>query len=142
MVSSRFAAFCALLVLGACGKNIKTKAEVQAAIMHRLQTSSGLDLNALDVATTDVVFERNRAYATVSFHPKDDPALNHGMLMKYTLEDRDGKWVVVNVTGAHAGGMSGDHAQLPPGHPPLDGLPDAETPHSNGSANSAGGHRP
>jgi hypothetical protein len=73
-----------------------------------------------------VTFENNLAYATVSFHPKDDPSLKSGMAMKYTLEARDGKWVVTKV-GDSAGhsmsnpmqGASGD-STLPPGHPSLD----------------------
>ncbi len=47
--------------------------------------------------------------------------------MKYTLEDRDGKWVVVNVGDSQGNGIPG-HAsagtdQLPPGHPPIGSLP-------------------
>ena len=45
----------------------------------------------MDVSTSQLTFEKNVAYATVSFHPKDDPNLKNGMTMKYTLEARDGK---------------------------------------------------
>ena len=62
-----------LLVLAACGNDMKTKEKVQAAILERLQARSGLDLKSMDVATTNVSFEGNLAHATVRFRPKDDP---------------------------------------------------------------------
>ena len=123
-----------LLVLAACGNDLKTKEKVQAAILDRLQSHSGLDLKSMDVSTTDVSFESNLAYATVSFHPKGDPNLKNGMTMKYTLEARDGKWVVTKV-GDSAGhsmanpmqGGSGDN--LPAGHPSLNQGASPANPH-------------
>ncbi|MBV9154976.1 MAG: hypothetical protein JO097_01850 [Acidobacteriaceae bacterium] len=114
----------AAVLFAGCGKDIRSKEKIQEAIINRLQSRSGLDLKSLDVTTTSVSFEKNMAYATVAFHPKDDPRVNSGMVMKYTLENRDGKWVVVNVGGAPGHGAM-DHApsggdQLPPGHPPID----------------------
>jgi hypothetical protein len=98
---------------------------VQEAILHRLQASTGLDLKSLDVTTTSVSFDKNLAYATVAFHPKNDPSLTSGMTMKYTLEQRDGKWAVVNVADSQGHGLAGHSAsgtsELPPGHPPIDG---------------------
>jgi hypothetical protein len=110
-----------IVTLTGCSDRLRTKDEVQKAIVNRLETRSGLDLKQLDVTTTSVSFEKNKAYATVAFHPKNDPAVNSGMTMKYTLEEQGGKWVVVNVgdTQGHGmpghGGMSG--GSLPPGHP-------------------------
>jgi hypothetical protein len=98
---------------------------VQAAILHRLQASSGLDLKSLDVTTTSVTFDRNLAYATVAFHPKNDPSIVNGMTMKYTLQNRDGKWAVVGVADSQGHGLAGHTAaaaqELPPGHPSIDG---------------------
>jgi hypothetical protein len=98
---------------------------VQEAILHRLQASTGLDLKSLDVTTTSVSFDKNLAYATVAFHPKDDSSITSAMTMKYTLEERDGKWVVVNVADSQGHGLDGHGAsgarQLPAGHPPIDG---------------------
>ena len=102
---------------------------MQEAILQRLQSSSGLDLKGLDVTTTAVNFDKNLAYATVAFHPKGDPNVNGGMTMKYTLEERDAKWVVVKVGDSQGRGLSGhgtgghgDAApgSLPAGHPSLD----------------------
>lgn len=112
----------ALACLSACGPGIHTKDKVQQAIVNRLQTRSGLDVNGLDVTTTEVSFQKNMAYATVSIHPKTDPSIQ-GMVMKYTLEDRDGKWVVVNVADSQGHGMAGHSSatgqELPPGHPAI-----------------------
>jgi hypothetical protein len=76
------------------------------------------------------------AYATVAFHPKSDPSVNGGMVMKYTLEGRDGKWVVVNVADSQGHGMTGHSAaggdQLPPGHPPITGNPHEAQQGANG----------
>ena len=113
----------AVLLLAACGSSMKSKQKVQDAIISRLQSRSGLDLNSLDVTTTSVSFDKNLAYATVAFHPKGDTRVDSSMVMKYTLEQRDGKWVVVNVSDSQGHGMPGSHpsgsGQLPPGHPPV-----------------------
>jgi hypothetical protein len=118
----------ATLVLAGCGSGLRSKEKVQQAIVERLQTRSGLDLNALDVTTTSVSFEKNLAYATVAFHPKGDSRVNSGMVMKYTLENRDNKWVVVKVgdSEGHTGGMGRGADQLPPGHPAVGAM----DPHS------------
>ena len=65
------------------------------------------------------------AYATVSIHPKGDRSIQ-SMVMKYTLEDRDGKWVVTNVADSQGHGMPGNPSAnsgqaLPPGHPAING---------------------
>lgn len=128
----------ALFFLVSCGPGIRTKDKVQQAIINRLQTRSGLDVNGLDITTTAVTFEKNMAYATVSIHPKSDPSIQ-SMLMKYTLEARDGKWVVTNVADSQGHGMAGHVAAssdqaLPPGHPPIqDGMHDVATPTPGGT---------
>jgi hypothetical protein len=108
-----------LAFLTACGKDIRTKDDVQQAIIARLQARSGLDLKEIDVTTTSVSFDQNMAYATVAFHPKGDADIHSGMVMKYTLQQRDGKWTVLKVggSGLHEGSTGG---ALPPGHPQVD----------------------
>jgi hypothetical protein len=130
-----------LLLLAGCGRDIKSKEKVQEAILQRLQARSGLDLNSLDVTTTSVSFEKNLAYASVAFHPKGDSNVSSGMVMNYTLEDRNGKWVVVKVGGSQnhmgmsANGSGAD--RLPPGHPPIDAM----NPHGQPASESASGGR-
>lgn len=119
------------LLLAGCGENIKTKEKVQQAILRRLQNTSGLDLNALDFAVTSVTFDNNFAYATAAFHPKNDANLDSGMTMTYTLQDRNGKWVVVKVGDSQGHGPHGQAPgsadQLPPGHPAIG----SSDPHSS-----------
>lgn len=114
----------AIVLLTACEQNIKSKEKVQEAILNRLKTKSGLNVETLDVTTTAVSFDKNMAYATVSFHPKGDSRLNSGMVMTYTLENRGGKWAVVKVGDSHGRGLAGQAPtgakELPPGHPPVD----------------------
>lgn len=104
--------------------------------MQRLRTSTGLDVNSLDVTTTSVTFDKDKAFANVAFHPKGDPALDSGMTMRYTLEERSGKWVVVNVGDSQGHGLPGSAAagaaSLPPGHPPVDSaMPNGTQPMGN-----------
>ncbi len=135
----------AIVVLTGCRNELKTRDKVQQAILQRLQTSSGLDLKSLDVTTTSVTFDKNLAYATVSFHPKDDAAITNAMTMKYTLEDRDGKWVVVRVADSQGHGFTAHsdagRDQLPAGHPPIDSALPGDTT-SNPHAPSAGQRSP
>jgi len=149
MVSRRPATLLlAIVVLASCRNSTQNREQVQAAILHRLQASSGLDLKGLNVTTTSVTFDKNLAYATVAFHPKNDPTITNGMVMKYTLEDRDGKWVVLNVADSQGHGLSGHGnagaSQLPPGHPPVDGArpgqptPDPQVPSASGGGGPNG----
>ena len=124
-----------MVFLAACGQNINSKEKVQEAILNRLKTKSGLNLETLDVTTTAVSFDKNMAYATVSFHPKGDSRLNGGMAMTYTLENRGGKWAVVKVGDSHGRGLEGQAptgaGELPPGHPPVNSMdqPPTSDPH-------------
>jgi hypothetical protein len=118
----------AILLLTGCGSNINNKEKVQDAILERLKTHAGLDMDSLSMTTTAVRFESNKAYATVAFHQKGDTDVHGGMVMTYTLENRGGKWNVVNVgdssghNSLHGGGQApaAGGVQLPPGHPKLD----------------------
>ena len=111
-----------ILIVTGCADPLRSKDQVQKAIVERLQSRSGLDLQQLDVTTTSLSFDKNKAYATVAFHPKGTSAVNSGMTMKYTLEEQSGKWVVVKVGDQQGHGMPGHGGiggQLPPGHPQL-----------------------
>jgi len=115
---------------------MKTKEKVQAAILDRLQSHSGLDLKSMDVTTTNLSFDSNLAYATVAFHPKSDNSVSGGMTMKYTLEARGGKWVVVKVgdSSGHPAANSlpdgSGGSTLPPGHPSLNEGASPDSPQS------------
>ena len=118
--------------LTACRDDLKNRDNVRQAILSRLQDHSGLDLKNLDVNITALTFNKNTANATVFFHPKNDSKLDGGMTMKYTLTERDGKWVVANVADSQGHGMPGaspaDSTDLPPGHPALDSRNPSSSP--------------
>jgi hypothetical protein len=124
-----------LVLLAACGQNIRSKEKVEEAILNRLKVNSGLNLKELDVTTTGVSFDKNMAYATVAFHSKSDSSLNGGMVITYTLENRGGKWAVVKVGDSHGRSLSSPIPagtnELPPGHPPVDSMnaPAVSDPH-------------
>lgn len=129
LVVSRLAAAiaAAILLLSSCGSSIDSKEKVQEAILERLKTHAGLDMNSLSMTTTAVRFDKNKAYATVAFHQKGDTDVHGGMVMTYTLEKQNGKWNVIGVGDSTGHGLQnsgqpsapgGEH--LPPGHPPLD----------------------
>ena len=128
-----------VLTICGCGDRLHNKDLVQQAVLKRLQTRSGLDLNAVDVTTTSVTFDKNMAYAMVSFHPKGDPGVNSGLVMKYTLQERDGAWDVVSVGDSKGAPLSGHMGmgQMPAGHPGSDGLPAGHPPVDSGSQGSA-----
>jgi len=125
------------LLLTACRNDLKSRDNVRQAILSRLQDHSGLDLKNLDVNITALTFDKNKANATVFFHPKNDSKLDGGMTMKYTLTEQDGKWVVASVADSQGHGMAGGppagSTELPPGHPSLD----SRRPPSNPSSTPA-----
>ena len=116
-----FALLIAIVLLAGCNDSMHSKEKVQAAIIERLKSKTGLNVNDLDVNTTAVTFDKNMAYATVAIHPKGDATVSHGMSMKYTLENRDGKWTVAKLDspmpGAPMASHQGSADSLPPGHP-------------------------
>ncbi|MCL5742643.1 MAG: hypothetical protein M1541_01760 [Acidobacteria bacterium] len=122
---------------------MENKDAVRKAILDYLSGRTNLNVNSMNVDVTSVSFRKNEADAVVSFSPKSGPTAGQGMSMRYTLEAKDGRWVVKNRadsgsnphggTGAMGGGMGqnphggsmmppsgmgGSGAgTLPPGHP-------------------------
>lgn len=111
---------------------------MQAAILERLanqQKATGLDLQNMDVTTTNVTFDNNQAHATVAFHLKGDPNLTSGMTMQYTLQAENGKWVVTKVGNSSGHSMmnpmgGGTGTTLPPGHPSINQGASPANPHA------------
>jgi len=107
-------------MLAGCGSDIKTRERVQSDLKAHLE-KVGLDINRLDVSVTEVAFDKNLAHATVTFSPKGATNVHEGIMMHYTLEDKDGHWVVVGRADSQGHGMSGSsgNPNLPADHPPL-----------------------
>jgi hypothetical protein len=119
---------CALI---GCNRASQSQEAIRAGVIDYVATK--VNIGAMDVDVTSIAFKGNEADATVSFRAKGaDPA--SGLQMRYTLEQKAGKWVVKDK--AQAGGSphgaainpGGEPAsphvnpgagQLPAGHPPL-----------------------
>jgi hypothetical protein len=91
-----------------------------------------VNVGAMDVSVVSVDFKGAEAEATVAFKAKGSDARS-GLQMRYTLEQKSGKWVVKDK--AQAGGAphgaspgatpgasphTGGAGELPPGHPPME----------------------
>ncbi|MGA7414485.1 MAG: hypothetical protein WBW33_28710 [Bryobacteraceae bacterium] len=107
-------------ILAGCGSDIKTRDHVQSDLRTHLQ-KVGLDVDRLDVSVTAVAFDKNTAHATVTFSPKGAANVHDGITMNYTLEAKDGHWVVVGRADSQGHGMGGpsSNPNLPAGHPPM-----------------------
>lgn len=134
----KIALFAVLSLLAACKKDIQNKEAVQAGIVDYLkarQGQTGLNMDMMKVEVTSLLFSADgaEAQATVTFTPKAGGA---GMQMPYSLERKDGKWVVrarpegenphgggAGVGASPHGGAVGDNPQGG-AMPPLPPLPD------------------
>jgi hypothetical protein len=127
------------LALSSCqsAPNINTKEAVRKAVVDHLSARKGLDLdmNAMDLDIGEMSFKPDEAEAMVSFRPKGSQAA--AMSMKYSLVRDGAGWKVKpkapgapaaaeGAGGANPHGMAAPSpiapgAQMPPGHPPLEG---------------------
>ncbi|MDX2267473.1 MAG: hypothetical protein NW208_05160 [Bryobacter sp.] len=103
----RFAPILILALLCSCSKNIETKEAVQAAVMKRLTTVSGLNVDGMDVEIGNLTFKGKEAEAEIVFRAKG--SADTMLKMTYKLERNGEEWVVKSTSG----GMGG---QLPPSH--------------------------
>jgi hypothetical protein len=122
-----------LLTCFACGNKLQSREAVERGIRKGIQ-QRGLNLETMEVKVENVAFHDNKADATVGFFPKGGQ-LSQGLMMHYTLEQRDNEWVIVSRSQAdmqqHSGGMQmgapsqmgAPGGQLPPGHPSVSGTP-------------------
>lgn len=123
-----------LLATTACNRGTQNKDAVRQGLMEYLSNRPNLSMGGMTVDVTRVTFNGNQAEAVVSFTPKGGPAGN-GMSMRYTLEQKNGKWVVAgradsgqNPHGSAAmPGAANPHGGGMPGMPPAGGI-DTERP--------------
>ena len=101
-------AFLLLLGLTACHSG-QNKDAVRQAVLEHL-TQAGLNMPGMDVILNSVQFNGNQADASVTVTAKG-ASVAQGMQLKYHLEQKDSKWVVVGKedSSQHSGGA------LPPG---------------------------
>ncbi len=119
-----------LIFLTACSStNIDNKEAVKEGVLAHLKTRTDIDLSQMTVDVTSVSFRKGEADATVAFRAAgtDDPGA--AMTLTYTMEQKDGKWVVKGRRSGsddpHGQPQSG---QLPPGHPPTGTEPQGKKP--------------
>ncbi len=128
----RFLAITVLLgcVLTGCNRASESKEAIRESVINYV--SGKVNVGSMDVDVVSIAFKGSEADATVSFRAKGaEPS--SGLQMRYTLEQKSGKWVVkdkaqqggsphgaaANPAGASPHGEAVGGA-LPPGHPPLD----------------------
>ena len=106
--------------LAACNRASQDKEAIRQSVVDYV--SSKVNVGAMDVDVTSVTFKGNEADAAVAFRAKGSPA-GSGLEMRYTLEQKSGKWVVkdkAEASGNPHGAMPGGAGALPPGHPPME----------------------
>lgn len=121
--------FAVLVVCGLTGCN-RASQNSEAIRQGVIDYVAGkVNVGAMDVDVVSVDFKGAEAEATVAFKAKGSDAKS-GLQMRYTLEQKSGKWVVKDK--AQAGGaphgatpnanphMGGGAGELPPGHPPME----------------------
>ena len=114
-----------LWALTVCNNASQSQEAIRQAVIDSV--ASKVNIGAMDVDVTSISFKGAEADATVSFRPKGSKS--GGMEMRYTLEQKSGKWVVKDKAqeggaphGAMPNGaMPGPGAtEMPPGHPSVD----------------------
>src|SRR5205814_2487396 len=112
--------------LAACNRASENKEAIRQSVIDYV--SSKVNVGAMDVDVTSVAFKGDEADATVAFRAKGSPA-GSGLQMRYTLEQKSGKWAVkdkAQASGSPHGAMPpgaaspGGGMEMPPGHPAME----------------------
>jgi hypothetical protein len=112
----------AFLLVAACSKNIQTTEAVRDGILEYLKTRSDIDLKNMTVDVSSVSFRQGEADATATFRAAGIADPSGTMAIRYTLEEKDGKWVVKGKGATGAGDPHGaQQPAMPPGHPTTPG---------------------
>ncbi len=120
-------AFCAL---SGCNRASQSQEAIRQGVIDYV--SGKVNVGAMDVDVVSIDFKGNEADATVAFKAKGADS-SSGLQMRYTLEQKSGKWVVKDKAQAggsphgagmqpgspHGGGMPSGGDGLPAGHPPM-----------------------
>jgi hypothetical protein len=130
-----------------CQKQQKTASDgIREGIEQHLSSLKTLNLSAMDMNVTGVAVTGDTAQAQVEYVPKTGAPAGAAMRVSYSLEKRDGQWVVVKTNslgGAidHPAAGANPHAQ--PGQGTIPGLPNfreiipSTTPDPNGAPPAA-----
>jgi hypothetical protein len=134
MVNRFWATLAAILAIGlsgGCNRAGNPEEAVRQGVIDYLAKRANLNVAAMNVAVTSVIFRQNEADAVVAITAKGGNA-GQGMSMKYTLERKGDRWVVKDKAEAggsphsaaganpHGGAAPPMEGALPPGHPAVD----------------------
>ena len=111
-----------MVCLAGCNRGAHDKEAIRQGVLDHLAAIQ-LNVAPMNVEVTSVQFNGNQAEATVSFYPKGGNAAQ-GMSMRYQLEQKDGRWVVMGRKDAGSSPHGG--AAMPPAAPGM------ENPHGGG----------
>jgi hypothetical protein len=110
----------ALSALSGCNRASQSKEAIRQGVIDYV--TGKVNVGAMDVDVVSIDFKGAEADATVAFRAKGSDA-SSGLQMRYTLEQKSGKWVVKDKAQAggspHGTGMQPRGSELPPGHPPM-----------------------
>lgn len=113
----------------ACAKNIENKEAVRQGVIEAV--AGKVNLTSMDVDITAVTFKGDTAEATADFRAKG-AAPGTGIQMRYTLENKAGKWVVKQKAESGANPHGAATPMPPPGGPPPGNLPPGHPPMPSG----------
>jgi hypothetical protein len=81
--------------IGACKRQVNDQDAIRAGILQHLSSIGTLNMSAMDMDIRSVSVNGNQAHAEVEFRPKNSGTPGSGMHVAYSLEKRDGAWVVL-----------------------------------------------
>jgi len=84
----------ALLFFGGCNQAKRDANEVRAGIMKHLAGMNGLNMSAMDMEIHSITVNGDTARAEVEYKLKAGNDKGAGMQVSYSLERRNGEWVV------------------------------------------------
>ena len=99
-----------ICVLSGCNRASQNQEAIRAGVIDYVSTK--VNVGAMEVDVVSVAFKGKEADATVAFRAKGANA-SSGLQMRYTLEQKSGKWVVKEK--AQAGGSPHGAAANPSG---------------------------
>jgi hypothetical protein len=83
-----------VLLFPGCKKQESDTDGIRSGINQHLASLKTLNLGAMDMNVTNVSIQGNQAHAQVEFTPKGGAGEGAGMQVAYSLEKKDGQWVV------------------------------------------------
>ena len=151
LVATNFAAvLVAALLISGCHRKLDETDAIRSGIADHLRTLNTLNVGAMDMNFTKLTINGNQADADVEFVPKSGAPAGAGMQISYSLEKRDGKWVVLkrNSVGGAAHPMPGANGAPSTSQSPTQGMPNFQellqpaNPAANSGAALPPGHPP